>query len=43
MIQTETALRRTPLRAVHVKAWAGTAPFGGREMPVEYGGTDKKG
>src|SRR3989304_2675242 len=32
------ALKRTPLYAVHVKAGARMVPFGGWEMPVQYGG-----
>jgi aminomethyltransferase len=38
MIQTESALKRTPLHAVHVKAGARMVPFGGWEMPVQYSG-----
>ena len=33
-----TALKRTPLRDVHVKAGARMVPFGGWDMPVQYTG-----
>jgi aminomethyltransferase len=34
----DTALKRTPLFAAHVKAGARMVPFGGWEMPVQYRG-----
>jgi aminomethyltransferase len=35
---SSTALKRTPLRDVHVKAGAKMVPFGGWDMPVQYTG-----
>ncbi|WP_216321515.1 glycine cleavage system aminomethyltransferase GcvT [Deinococcus aestuarii] len=35
---TETALKRTPLHAAHLRAGARMVPFGGWEMPVQYAG-----
>jgi len=37
MPDTET-LKRTPLHAVHEDLGARLMPFGGYEMPVQYGG-----
>jgi len=34
----DTSLKRTPLLSAHVKAGARMVPFGGWEMPVQYGG-----
>ena len=36
---TDTALLEGPIHAVHVELGATFAPFGGWEMPVQYGGT----
>ncbi len=36
-ISTEAPLRRTPLYAQHVALGAHVAPFGGWEMPIDYG------
>ncbi|WP_189007790.1 glycine cleavage system aminomethyltransferase GcvT [Deinococcus malanensis] len=39
MTQTpETALKRTPLHAAHLRAGARMVPFGGWDMPVQYSG-----
>ncbi len=36
---TDTALLEGPIHAVHIELGATFAPFGGWEMPVQYGGT----
>ncbi len=38
MTQPETALKRTPLHAAHVRLGARMIPFGGWDMPVQYSG-----
>ncbi len=38
MTQSETALKRTPLHAAHVRLGARMIPFGGWDMPVQYSG-----
>ena len=38
MTQPETALKRTPLHAAHVRLGARMIPFGGWDMPVQYAG-----
>jgi aminomethyltransferase len=38
MTQPDTALRRTPLHAAHVRLGARMIPFGGWDMPVQYSG-----
>ena len=38
MTQPETALKRTPLHAAHVRLGARMIPFGGWDMPVQYTG-----
>jgi aminomethyltransferase len=38
MTQTETALRKTPLHAVHRRMGAKMVDFGGWDMPVQYSG-----
>src|SRR5262245_41416813 len=38
MTQTDTALKRTPLHAAHVRLGARMIPFGGWDMPVQYSG-----
>jgi glycine cleavage system T protein (aminomethyltransferase) len=38
MTQPDTALKRTPLHAAHVRLCARMIPFGGWDMPVQYSG-----
>jgi aminomethyltransferase len=38
MTQPDTALKRTPLHAAHVRLGARMIPFGGWDMPVQYSG-----
>jgi aminomethyltransferase len=38
MTQPDTALKRTPLHAAHVRLGARMIPFGGWDMPVQYTG-----
>ncbi|HEX9636056.1 MAG TPA: glycine cleavage system aminomethyltransferase GcvT [Acidobacteriota bacterium] len=38
MTQQDSALRRTPLYAAHLRSGARMVPFGGWEMPVQYSG-----
>jgi aminomethyltransferase len=38
MTQPDTALKRTPLHAAHVRLGARMIPFGGWDMPVQYAG-----
>lgn len=38
MTQTDSALKRTPLHAAHLRAGARMVPFGGWDMPVQYAG-----
>ena len=38
MTVPDTALKRTPLHAAHVRLGARMIPFGGWDIPVEYAG-----